>query len=45
MTAAPVVAEQVDGTVDPPELGREPGDIVVAGRTEALGHRRAEPWR
>ena len=45
MTAAPIVAEQVDGTVDPLELGRESGEIVVAGRTEALGHGCAEPRR
>src|SRR5262245_33599718 len=45
MTAAPIVAEQVYRTVDLLELGREPGEIVVAGRAEAVGHRRAEPWR
>jgi hypothetical protein len=45
MTAAPIVAEQIDGTLDPLKLGAEPGEIVVAGRAEAVGHRCAEPGR
>ena len=39
---APVVADEVDRTVDLLEFGDEPGEIVVAGGAETLGHGCAE---
>jgi hypothetical protein len=41
-TGAPVVADQVDRAVDPVELADHPVDVVVLGRTEAVGSRAPE---
>jgi hypothetical protein len=43
--AAPIVSQNLDGTVDPSQLARKPGNVVVAGGAERVGRRYAEPRR
>ena len=45
VTTAPIVSDEVDGTINRLKLACQPGDVLIAGGAEAIRHRRAKPRR